>query len=110
MKQDRKFRGDRLYKVAKIAVVLLTMYFAFNTINGYSRLSRIQMLRDSCPYATWLTEDKAYIECRSDNLIIIHNIENSIHYNKYLAILLPAIFFGGSALHRYLFPLYRKNS
>lgn len=108
--QNRKFRGDRLYKVAKIVVVLLTIYFVFNTIKLYYRLDRFQTLRDVCPYSTATSEDKYYTECRSNNLIIIHNIENSIHNNVFMAILLPALFFGGAALYRYIFPLNRKNS
>lgn len=97
--KNRKFRGDRLYKIAKIVVVLLTIYFAFNAIDSYSGLGTAQMARESC------APNEYYTQCLKNSLIILSNIENSIRNNTFIAILLPVVFFGGTALYQYLFTI-----
>jgi hypothetical protein len=100
--EKRKFRGDRLYKVAKIIVVLLTIYFAADIANAYFRKIRVEKAKDSC-------KDTGYTECIRLNYMILSNIEDDIRKNTYVAIFLPLVFFGGKKLFEYIFPSSQKN-
>lgn len=100
--KKRNFRGDRLYKVVRIIVVLLTVYFAINTTDAYFRKIRIEKAKDSC-------KDTEYTECIRLNYMILSNIENDINRNAFVAIFLPVVFFGGKKLIEYIFPDKQKN-
>lgn len=97
--KNRQFRGDRLYKLTKIVVILLTVYFAFNAISAYSRLDRVRQYRSECD--NWKSD---YTQCLRLMHGTVSNVEGIVRTNTYLAVGLPIVFFGGTILYQYLLP------
>ena len=97
--KNRKFRGDRLYKIARIVVIVLTIYFAFNAISAYSRLGRVREYPSECS-----NSKLEYTECLRLMYGTVNNVEEIVRTNAYIAVLLPTVFFGGMILYQYMFP------
>lgn len=97
--KNRQFRGDRLYKLARIIVVVLTIYFAFTAISAYSRLDSVREYPSECD--NWETD---YVECLRLMYGVENNVSRIVRTNTYLAVGLPVVFFGGTVLYQFLFP------
>lgn len=87
----------RANNILRWLIIILTVFFAFNAISAYTRLTRIANDKSMC--ASTLD----YYECVRLNDIIIGNIEEEIKVNIYLAIIPALAFFGGTILYKHLF-------
>ncbi len=103
--KNRTFRSDRLYKLASFVVILLTLYYSFNAIYAYTRLENVKKYPSECNKDYWKSD---YAEC----LVLMHgtvdNVAEEVGTNTFIAILLPASFFGGTLLYKFIFPAKKK--
>jgi len=103
--KNRTFRSDRLYKIASIVIILLTVYFAFNAFSSYSRLADVREYPSECN-KEYLKSD--YTECLKLMHGTVNNVETNTRNYAYIALTLPLVFFGGTLLYKYTFPKKRK--
>lgn len=104
----RKFDGNRAYKLAKTLVVGTT------AIAGMYGLYALYMIESDSILNKWISYCKLHPDtkelastvysCMSTGLNQVGEISNLMYKSLTLAIVLPVIFFGGTALYNYLFP------
>lgn len=114
----RKLDTSRLYFLTKWVVIAITTITGILSINNYWLLSSDKLLhrwQDYCaknPYPAEL--EKGGYSCMNVGFENIATVRETFYQVFLITILLPLIFFGGTALFRYLFPVkkqkYLKNS
>jgi hypothetical protein len=111
----RSFNAKRLYKFLGVLVVLLTLYFAFLSISmyyyawGHGDSMNYQVdFRDSNPNGCDYI--KYGITTHYNDCHYVYTITKAYNVNRFnlfltITILLPLIFFGGTWLYKYVFPV-----
>jgi len=105
---QRKFDKSRAYKLVKILVIGIT------TITGLYGFYVLYLLQSDSILKSWEETCKNYpdttnFSCMGVGLDQINEMQNLMDKSLVIAFFLPIIFFGGSALYRYLFPKSEKN-
>ena len=102
----RKFSGKRLYKVAKTLVLLISISFLIVGLirwSGFASQSTTLTQRwEACNNAIGSYDCPSYLNQ-------ITTRENTIAILFAIGILLPIIFFGGTRLYKYIFPVETKK-
>ncbi len=92
----RQFDGNRLYKLAKNLVIFITVAAILYVIYAYPIVSSTKYLTDCDKYPI---NSAGYTTCLHF-AITVHDIyEENLDHAITTAILLPLLFFGGTALY-----------
>ena len=103
---SREFSPTRLYKLVKIFVIIITVlsivlaiFYKLETIYGYEQYSK-----EVCPN---IENAEGYVLCM--DFARDQWLENHSKYKfwRFIAIGLPVVFFGTSAIYKYIFPKKR---
>ena len=114
----RKFNHKRLYKLGKIVTILLFIFCLFNFFNSLSKYLKTKkdffnadLQHEMCSKFAggYQRSPEEYSKCTD-----IYLKDYVISYNKFkkssiITILIPILFFGGTALYKYLFPYKKKG-
>jgi len=105
----RQFRGDRLYRLINILVIAISFLCGLYAIWAYYQIESNSILhtwQDYCnknPYSGPL--EKVGYTCMQPGFQQINMITNLMFITGVIAIILPTVFYGGSKLISYLFPI-----
>ncbi len=99
--KKRRLDNKRLYRLAKIIVLIITSISAILAIYWLYLLESNTLLHS---WESFCTKSPTYLDCMSLGMRQINNVQNMFDKASIVAIGLPIIFFGGTALFKYLFP------
>lgn len=99
----REFRADKLYKLAKITVLIVTIILLWNTYTSYVSWRNVNTRSE-------------YSYCQGGDTDFYRRCYETIHhfysqaYEQFktlltITIFLPAFFFGGTWFYKYIFPV-----
>lgn len=107
-KSKREFKPNRLYKLAKIIVVGISVTCGAYALWALQQIESNTILHSWEQYCEKQPDTKEFLQigysCMGVGLEQINNISSLMYKTGAIAILLPTIFFGGVGLYRYLFP------
>lgn len=103
---QRKFSSSRLYRLAKIIVIGVSILCGLYAIWAYSQIGTNVMLHSWQNYCsnTHGFQTDSYWSCMGVGFEQINSVQILMYKTGMTAILLPVLFFGGGWLVRYLFP------
>ncbi len=107
---EKKFNSERLYKILKTVVLTITKLLLVVVIVLFSQQATYRLLDQQENYLFNLNGSRPDLVDWSLTLSQYVN-ETSDRIIKVLLVLigLPTLFFGGTALYRYIFPVKSKN-
>ncbi len=99
---ERKFRADKLYKLVRYLVIIITTISLLLAIGSFSRLTNLDCSKQYPP----IGNDYIHFDACLDEQT---GYRDALFNNIKIAILLPILFFGGTWLYKYLFPPINKS-
>lgn len=111
--KNRKLDSKRLYKVTRVLVVIITLIFvlklAFNDYYSEDRLrAAYQLELDKCS-SIYDPDTLGYKKCKPDADNIFYTTAPTQWEDIILIVSLPALFFGGGWIYKYLFPTEKNE-
>jgi hypothetical protein len=110
---ERKLDSGRLYKVVKMLVLAITAIAIIVTLDtGYQAgFGTDNLLHKWEKYCAQNPDDPELtgISCMLIGLEEVHQVNDTFFKAFLVTILLPTIFFGGTAFYKYLFPVKTKQ-
>lgn len=101
---ERKFRVDKLYKLTKIIVIITSSLLLLHAFQG----SWLFQIIDTT-WANDLCKNQTDGFCKLSALDELQKARQYEFKIIALVILIPVLFFGGTKLFKYLFPLVKEN-
>ncbi len=105
----RKFSPKKLYKLAKILVIIITFLAVSIAVTNYSRINSnefTKMVNECNKYYTLLPSDFTLRNsCIKTAYDVLELQQDNFTHAGAIAILLPLIFFGGTWFFKYIFPI-----
>ena len=114
----RRFSGERLYKLLRVIVIILTIMaillasYLHNLYYGSDHFYANGTAQCYKLWPDWNTNDiagKAFANCFSTVQSLQIGGQYAFDYTVCVAILLPLLFFGGTWLYKYLFPVKKPQ-
>ncbi len=111
---DRKFRADKLYKLAIMVVILLTVFFgikaylSFQSVNYYNSTMTQDFLKCHKIWDPFGLDPNQKQVSDCDNALYFQPLSQAKHdfnFSILIALVSPILFFGGTWLYKYLFPV-----
>lgn len=110
---QRRFDSKKLYKLSKIIVITITIISIFLTVKLYDQVGNNKTLyywQDYCEerkgsYSKLFN----YTDCMGLGFEQISKQQDLMYKTFLVAVVLPILFFGGTWLYKYLFPLKEKE-
>ncbi len=106
----RNFNGERLYKLTKWVVIVVSIIALFLAVSSYMDVvnnTTLHSWEDYCKQHPDISNDPLY-SCMATGLIQVDWIQNAMYKEFVIGIFLPLVFFGSTGLYKYLFPK-KKN-
>ncbi len=104
----REFDGKRLYKLTRRVVITVTIVSVFLSTISYYRIWKGDQDLRLCGQKYSYTSD-AYIKCGESPALTMRIVEENVNTYTNVALIFPIVFFGGTWLYKYLFPLVHKK-
>ena len=103
---ERRFSGERLYKLAKRAVVIISLLAGIWSIYALYTIQTGSIWKQWKSYCSedYQPKSRDYNDCMTTASFLEENLNKNLEKTLPVALLLPTIFFGGTWLYKYLFP------
>jgi len=106
----RKFSGKRLYRLSKRIVIIASVLSGILAAGSYYSIQSNNLLYEYQEICSEYPKGSAnHLDCMIVGFEAISDIQNIFYRAYIIAVILPTIFFGGTWLYRYLFPVQEEK-